>query len=41
MVGAMLGMMPQYLHDGWVIPMTSVVMSVIYLASIIALVRLP
>jgi YHS domain-containing protein len=40
MMGAMLGVMLQYLHDGWAIPITAVLMSVIYLVSMIALVRL-
>jgi YHS domain-containing protein len=40
MMGAMLGVMLQYLYDGWAITITSVLMSVIYLASMIALVRL-
>jgi YHS domain-containing protein len=40
MMGAMLGVMLQYLYDGWAIAITSVFMSVIYLASMIALVRL-
>ena len=40
MMGAMLGVMLQYLYNGWAIPITSILMSVIYLASMIALVRL-
>jgi YHS domain-containing protein len=40
MMGAMLGVMLQYLYDGWAITITSVLMGVIYLASMIALVRL-
>jgi YHS domain-containing protein len=40
MMGAMLGVMLQYLYDGWAITITSVLMSTIYLASMIALVRL-
>jgi len=40
MMGAMLGVMEQYLYNGWAIPITSVLMSVIYLAAMVALVRL-
>jgi YHS domain-containing protein len=40
MMGAMLGVMLQYLYDGWAIPITSALMGVIYLASMLALVRL-
>jgi YHS domain-containing protein len=40
MMGAMLGVMLQYLYNGWAIPITSILMSVIYLASMIALIRL-
>jgi YHS domain-containing protein len=40
MMGAMLGVMLQYLYNGWAIPITSVLMTVIYIASMIALVRL-
>ena len=40
MMGAMLGVMLQYLYNGWAIPITSILMSVIYIASMIALVRL-
>jgi len=40
MMGAMLGVMLQYLYDGQAITITSVLMSVIYLASMVALVRL-
>ena len=36
----MLGVMLQYLYDGCAIPIASVLMSVIYLVSMIALVRL-
>lgn len=40
MMGAMLGVMLQYLYNGWAIPITSILMSVIYLATMVALVRL-
>jgi YHS domain-containing protein len=40
MMGAMLSVMLQYLYNGWAIAITSILMSVIYLASMIALVRL-
>jgi YHS domain-containing protein len=40
MMGAMLGVMLQYLYNGWAVPITGIFMGVIYLASIIALVRL-
>jgi YHS domain-containing protein len=40
MMGAMLGVMMQYLYNGRAIPITGVLMSVIYLASMVALVRL-
>ena len=40
MMGAMLGVMLQYLYDGWAVAITSVLMTVIYIASMIALVRL-
>ena len=40
MMGAMLGLMLQYLYDGWAINITSILMSILYIASMIALVRL-
>jgi YHS domain-containing protein len=40
MMGAMLGVMLQYLYNGWAVPITGIFMGVIYLASMIALVRL-
>jgi len=40
MMGAMLGVMLQYLYDGWAITITNVFMGVIYIASMIGLVRL-
>jgi YHS domain-containing protein len=40
MMGAMLGVMLQYLYDGRAIAVTSILMSVIYLVSMLALVRL-
>ncbi len=40
MMGAMLGVMMQYLYDGRAIPITGIFMSVLYLVSMIALVRL-
>lgn len=40
MMGAMLGVMVQYLYNGWAIPITGILISIIYLASMIALVRL-
>jgi YHS domain-containing protein len=40
MMGAMLGVMLQYLYDGMAITFTSILISIIYLVSMIALVRL-
>jgi YHS domain-containing protein len=40
MMGAMLGLMLQNLYDGWAINITSILMSILYIASMIALVRL-
>jgi len=40
MMGAMLGVMLQYLYDGWAIDITSVFMGIIYVFSIIGMVRL-
>jgi YHS domain-containing protein len=40
MMGAMLGVMLQYLYNGWAVTVTSVLMSAIYIVSMIALVRL-
>lgn len=40
MMGAMLGVMLQYLYDGWAITITSVFMGVIYIFSIIGMIRL-
>jgi YHS domain-containing protein len=40
MMGAMLGVMLQYLYNGWAIIITSVLIAVIYLVSMVALVRL-
>jgi YHS domain-containing protein len=40
MMGAMLGVMLQYLYDGWAINITSILILILYIASMIALVRL-
>jgi len=40
MMGAMLGLMLQNLYEGWAINITSILIMVLYLASMIALVRL-
>ena len=40
MMGAMLGVMLQFLYDGWAISITNVLIAIIYLASIIALIKL-
>ena len=40
MMGAMLGLMLQNLYDGWAINITSILISILYIASMIALVRL-
>jgi YHS domain-containing protein len=40
MMGAMLGLMLQYLYNGWAINITSLLMSTLYIVSMIALVRL-
>jgi len=40
MMGAMLGVMLQFLYDGWAISITSGLVGVIYIVSIIALIKL-
>jgi YHS domain-containing protein len=40
MMGAMLGVMLQRLYDGWAVPVTGILVTVIYLASLISLLRL-
>ncbi len=40
MMGAMLGLMLQNLYEGWAINITSILIAILYIASMIALVRL-
>jgi YHS domain-containing protein len=40
MMGAMLGVMLQYLYNGWAVAITGILVGMVYLASMIALVRL-
>jgi YHS domain-containing protein len=40
MMGAMLGVMVQYLYSGWAVPITGILITIIYLASMVALVLL-
>lgn len=40
MMGAMLGVMLQYQYDGWAVTITNVLIGIIYLASMVGLVRL-
>jgi len=40
MMGAMLGVMLQYLYNGWAINITSILIMILYIVSMIALIRL-